>query len=204
MSEHYYVKDPQAAHDRRSLTVRLGGEEYLFETDAGVFGKRRLDPGTRLLLESVALPAEGSILDLGCGWGAIGTVVARRSPGCRVYLVDVNRRAVELARLNLERNGVRNAEAVEGDALEPFPGALFDLILTNPPVRAGKDLIYRMIEEVAAHLRTGGRFAAVIGNKQGADSYRAKVREVFGNSADVGKGGVYRVIQAAKEASAER
>lgn len=203
MGEHYFSREPEAGHDRRWLVVTLDGEEFTFETDAGVFGKRRLDPGTRLLLESVALPESGVILDLGCGWGAIGTVVARRAPGCRVYLVDINRRAVELARRNLERNGVGNAEAVAGDGLEPFRDTRFDLILTNPPVRAGKGVIYRLIDEAAEHLRPGGRYVAVVGNKQGADSYRARVREVFGNSRDIGKGGGYRVIQAVRD-SAEK
>ncbi len=198
MGEHYYTSDPQTGHDRRQLAVSVGGESFAFETDAGVFGKRRLDPGTRLLLESVPLPGEGAILDLGCGWGAIGTVVARRAPGCRVYLVDINRRAVDLARLNLERNGVRNAVALVGDGLAPVAELRFDLILTNPPVRAGKAVIYRMVEEAAAHLVPGGRFAAVVGNKQGAASYRNKVREVFGEARELAKGGGYRVIQAVK------
>ena len=184
------------AHDLRRFTVRIGDKEFTFETDAGVFGKRRLDPGTRLLLESVALPSAGAVLDLGCGWGAIGTVVGARAPACRVYLVDLNRRAVELARKNLALNGVTNGEVREGDGFAPLSGLRFDLILTNPPVRAGKAVLYRLLEEAAAHLVPGGRFVAVIGNKQGADSYRNKVREVFGNAADIGKGGGYRVIQA--------
>ncbi|MGE5507567.1 MAG: class I SAM-dependent methyltransferase [Chitinophagales bacterium] len=195
MGEHYYSSDPQAAHDPRELTVTFEGETFSFTTDAGVFGKRRLDPGTRLLLESVVPPESGKVLDLGCGWGAIGTIIARRAPGCRVVLTDINRRAVDLARENLARNGVRNAEVRQGDALAPVAGEEFDLILTNPPVRAGKAVIHSMIEAAAQRLKAGGRFVAVVGNKQGADSYREKVRQVFGNATDLGKGGGYRVIQ---------
>lgn len=195
MAEHYYTRDPQVAHDQHELPVTLDGETFTFTTDAGVFGKRRLDPGTRLLLESVEPPATGQVLDLGCGWGAIGTVIARRAPGCRVVMVDINRRAVELARANLARNGVHNAEVREGDGLAPVEAERFALILTNPPVRAGKTVIYGMIEAAAAHLVPGGRFVAVVGNKQGADSYRERVRQVFGNATDLGKGGGYRVIQ---------
>jgi 16S rRNA (guanine1207-N2)-methyltransferase len=88
--------------------------------------------------------------------------------------------------------------------LAPVTGLRFDLILTNPPIRAGKAVVHRLMAEAAAHLAPGGRFAAVVGNKQGADSYRAKVREVFGNAADVGKGGGYRVIEAVKEAGGEK
>lgn len=204
MVDHYYTSDPEVAHDRRRFSVSLGGREYVFTTDAGVFGKHRLDPGTRLLLASVSLPEEGAILDLGCGWGAIGTVVAASAPCCRVYLVDINRRAVELARENLQRNGVENAEVREGDGLAPVAGLHFDLILTNPPVRAGKSVIYRMIEEAVAHLSPAGRFVAVVGNKQGADSYREKVRAVFGDARDIGKGGGYRVIQGTKGEGGER
>ena len=200
MGEHYYSAHPDAPHDFRELTVTVSGETFTFLTDAGVFGKRRLDPGTRLLLESVALPERGTVLDLGCGWGAIGVVVARRAPGCQVYLVDINRRAVELARVNCRRNGVGNAVVLEGDALAPVADVRFDLILSNPPVRAGKKVLYRMVEEAAAHLVPGGRFVAVVGNKQGAGSYREKVRAVFGQAVDLAKGGGYRVIQGVKGA----
>ncbi|MGE5552571.1 MAG: class I SAM-dependent methyltransferase [Betaproteobacteria bacterium] len=204
MGEHYYASDPQTGHERRELVVEVTGERLVFVTDAGVFGKRRLDPGTRLLLESVELPQAGMILDLGCGWGAIGAVVARRAPGCWVYLVDINQRAVELARFNLERNGITNAVALAGDGLAPVDGLRFDLVLTNPPIRAGKAVIYRLMAEAAAHLNPGGRFVAVVGNKQGADSYRAKVREVFGEARDLAKGSGYRVIQGVKGASGKR
>jgi 16S rRNA (guanine1207-N2)-methyltransferase len=203
MGEHYYTSAPQATHDRRELAVAVAGERFRFVTDASVFSKCRLDPGTRLLLENVAWPEAGLLLDLGCGWGAIGVVAARRAPGCRVYLVDVNERAVELARANLERNDLGNAVALAGDGLAPVGGLRFELILTNPPIRAGKAVIYRLMEEAAAHLLPGGRFVAVVGKKQGADSYRTKIREVFGNATDLAKGGGYRVIQAVKEAVGE-
>ena len=106
MSGMYYDRQPQSASKEVGCVFSYHGTQLRFQTDAGVFSKGELDQGTRLLLD--ALPAlRGDVLDLGCGWGAIGIAVARLCPEARVTMVDVNLRALDLARRNAEANGVQ-------------------------------------------------------------------------------------------------
>ena len=113
MTEHYYTENPNSAHDERQVTLRALGNELAFTTDAGVFSRDGLDRGTEALLD--ALPElAGRVLDLGCGWGAVGVALAKRYPALEVVMTDINQRAVALARRNLRENGVA-ATVVHGD-----------------------------------------------------------------------------------------
>jgi len=199
MSEHYFSAQPQAARRPRTVTVALRGREYVFVTDAGVFSRGRVDKGTRLLIEHLPLPAAGPVLDLGCGYGPVGVVVAAESPAARVLMVDVNERAVALARENLARNGIGNASAVVGDGFGPAAGRKFSLIVSNPPIRAGKRVVYRWVEEAYRHLEPGGRLLMVARTSQGARSLAQHMAAVFGNVREVAKGGGYRVLEAVRE-----
>lgn len=198
MSEHYFSAQPQAARRPRTVTVALRGREYVFVTDAGVFSRGRVDKGTRLLIEHLPLPAAGPVLDLGCGYGPVGVVVAAESPAARVLMVDVNERAVELARANLRRNGIDNAEAVAGDGFAAAGGRRFSLIASNPPIRAGKRVVYAWVEEARRRLLPGGRLVMVARTSQGAKSLARKMEEVFGNVSELAKGSGYRVLQAVR------
>ena len=150
MTEHYYTNNPDLAHDEHPVTFIALGNEITCTTDAGVFSRDGLDMGTRILLE--ALPAlRGRVLDLGCGWGPVGVAVGKKYPDAEIVMSDVNRRAVDLARRNLAANGIKNAAAVCGDGLEAVTGA-FDAILLNPPIRAGKAVIYRLFADSAKQL----------------------------------------------------
>ena len=123
-------------------------------TDAGVFSPGRLDPGTRLLLEeSPAPPASGDLLDLGCGYGPVACVLAKRSPGATVWAVDVNERALELCARNARAAGLENVRCVTpGDASLP---ARFAAIWSNPPVRIGKDALHALLGQWLARLGPG-------------------------------------------------
>ena len=143
MSEHYYTENPRSAHDERQIEVKALGRTLRFTTDAGVFSRDGLDRGTEVLLN--ALPElEGRVLDLGCGWGAVGVSLGAKDPGLEIVMTDLNARAVELARRNLLQNGVR-AEVLQGDGFAPVTGT-FDAIVTNPPIRAGKAVIYGLFD----------------------------------------------------------
>ncbi len=172
--------------------------EYVFRSDAGVFSRRHVDPGTKLLIESVELHPGETVLDMGCGYGAVGVAVARMVPGGRVYMVDVNRRAVELTGVNLKLNRIPNAEVRQGDGFEPVSELMFDAVLMNPPVRSGKEVVYRLVEESLWHLKPGGALYVVIRTRQGAGSMRQKIQEMFNNSEDVEIKGGYRVIRGVK------
>ena len=169
-SQHYFTAQPESKTDEREITASLRGKSYRFVTDAGVFSKGHVDEGTRLLIETVEFPASGLICDLGCGYGPIGLVAADQSPACMVHLVDVNARAVALAERNLELNNVTNAEVFLGDGFAPLPAGNYHLILTNPPIRAGKKVVYPLVEEAYQRLEPGGRLCLVIRTKQGAKS----------------------------------
>ena len=112
--DHYFSPQPQADHRYQRFQEELRGREFTFITDEGVFSKKRVDPGTRLLIESIAVPEEGSFLDLGCGYGPIGIVLGSLAPQAVIHMVDVNSRAVELARRNLGENGITNARIGAG------------------------------------------------------------------------------------------
>lgn len=168
MSEQYFAKKPGCESRPVTFEAECLGTRASFETDAGVFSKGELDEGTRILLEALP-PLHGRVLDLGCGWGAVGVLLGKKYPEASLLLADINERAVALAARNLLRNGVKNARAVESDIYEGVDGA-FDFILTNPPIRAGKAVIYQMFDGAQAHLLPGGRLYVVIRKQQGAPS----------------------------------
>lgn len=197
MSEHYFTGQPQATSDPAEFTVVLRGREFRFRTDASVFSKDRVDFGSRLLIDTVTLQSDDVVLDLGCGWGPIGVVAAAFVPKGKTYLVDVNERAVGLAQYNLVHNGLAGrAEVRLGDGTAPVQGIAFTKVLLNPPVRAGKAVIYRLVDEAYAALAPGGSIWVVIQNKQGAPSMAAKLRATFGNCLDVERKAGYRILTA--------
>lgn len=194
MPEHYYTASPASKHDERRLTVRALGVELAFTTDAGVFSRDGLDAGTRALLEALP-PLSGRVLDLGCGWGALGGVLAKVYPQARFVLSDINARAVELARRNLRENGLGNAEAVCGDGFAAVEGK-FDWILTNPPIRAGKQVIYALFAQAKDFLAPGGTLALVIRTQQGAKSAERYLQGLYQSVKTLDISGGFRVLAA--------
>ena len=193
MSEHYYTENPLSAHDERQLRLTALGNALVFTTDAGVFSRDGLDRGTEVLLEALP-PLSGRVLDLGCGWGAVGVALGKRYPALEIVMTDINRRAVELARRNLAANGVR-AEAVQGDGFSAVEGA-FDAIITKPPIRAGKAVIYGLFAEARAHLLPGGALYVVIRKQQGAPSALKYLKEAYARAEIIDRGSGFHVIRA--------
>ena len=199
MSQHYYSKNPQTKSNPREWTDVLRGEKFRFQTDAGVFSKSEVDFGSRLLIETfVEAEIDGPVLDVGCGYGPIGMAVAKAFPHKQVHMVDVNTRAIELAKTNVEKNDVSNVQIYESDGLNAVEASDFSAILTNPPIRAGKDTIFRFYEEAAEKLATGGSLWVVIQKKQGASSTQVKLEELFGEVRIVDKKKGYFIFEARK------
>ncbi len=193
MSDHYYTESPTSEHDERVVRLTALGNELTFTTDAGVFSRDGLDRGTEALLN--ALPAlSGRVLDLGCGWGAVGVALGKQYPALDIVMTDINRRAVELSRRNLAQNGVR-AEVVQGDGFASVTGA-FDAILTNPPIRAGKAVIYGLFADARAHLKPGGALYIVIRKQQGAPSALKYLRGIYAEAEVIDRSGGFHVIRA--------
>lgn len=197
---HYFSPKPTSPSRRRWVRVAVGGRVLQFATDRQVFSYRAVDRGTRLLLDALEVGRADEVLDVGCGYGVVGIVAAARAPEGRAVLVDVNERAVALSRENARRNGLRNVEVLEGDLYGPVGGRRFDVVATNPPIRAGRAVVRALVEGAREHLRPGGRFYLVARTAQGARTLGRLVGEVFGNVEEVARGGGYRVYRAVREA----
>ena len=166
MSEHYYTQNPTSLSNEREFKLSFMDAEYRFIYDNGVFSKGELDEGTALMLEAID-EVHGEVLDLGCGWGAVGTILGKRFEDARITMSDINERALDLSRKNLAMNGVKNARVVFSDGFDNIEST-FDFIITNPPIRAGKQVIYSMFDEAIKRLNTNGKLILVIRKQQGA------------------------------------
>ena len=193
MNDHYYTADPQSEHRYASADYAYRGIKLRFLTDAGVFSRGEVDFGTDVLLRALPEDMAGRVLDLGCGWGAVGVSVGKRYPGCEIVMTDVNVRAADLATENARANGV-TAETVIGDGLENAKG-YFDYILTNPPIRAGKQKIYALFADCGKRLKKEGKLYLVIRKQQGAESALKYLRGIFIEAEVVEKSGGFWVIR---------
>ncbi|HHW09216.1 MAG TPA: class I SAM-dependent methyltransferase [Firmicutes bacterium] len=196
MSEHYFTSRPAAAHRRQVVEFRLGDVHMALVTDTGVFSRRKVDKGTRLLLATVPPPPAGDILDLGCGYGVIGLYYAKIRPECRVHLLDVNERAVALAAENAARLGLANVRVYQGADLRPVAGCVFRLIVTNPPIRAGRSQVLALLAEARQHLAPDGVLAFVVRTNQGAKTLAEAVQAYYREVEEVGRGSGYRIYLA--------
>src|SRR5438093_1507718 len=194
----YFETRPASARRPARITVTIRGRPFLLQTDSGVFSREGLDRGTELLLEAIEVGPCESILDLGCGYGIIGIVAARLSEGGRVVLTDVNERAVALANANVNANGIRNAEVRTGDLYQPVADLAFDHILANPPIRAGRVIVDRIVVAAPPRLLEGGSLWLVARTRQGADSIRVRMAKAFGNATIVKRGSGFKVLRSTK------
>ena len=193
MNDHYYSADPNSEHKYQTAEWTYRGHALRFTTDAGVFSKGEVDYGTATLLKALPEEMNGRILDLGCGWGAVGVSLGRAYPDCDIVMSDVNRRALELSEKNAKANGV-SVQIVESDGLENVPGS-FDYIITNPPIRAGKQVIYKMFSDSAEKLTEKGQLYLVIRKQQGAESALKYLKTIFSEVDTIEKSGGFWVIR---------
>lgn len=198
MSEHYFSNRPEAEHDEREFTFDLRGRTFRFVTDAGVFSRDRVDFGSVLLIETMEFSPDARVLDVGCGYGPIGLTAAFLAPSGHVTMIDVNERAVSLAKRNAERNGISNVTILVSDLYEQVRGQTFHVILTNPPIRAGKDTVHRIFTEGYDLLADGGELWVVIQKKQGAPSALKKLQEVYREVEEVERKKGYSIFRAKK------
>ena len=195
MNDHYYTRVPQSESRPVSCVYSYRGVDLFFQTDAGVFSKGEVDTGTRLLLEALPEEMNGDILDLGCGWDVIGISIAKKWPETRVTMADVNTRALDLSRENAKRNRAE-VTCVESDGMAALAGQTFDAVVTNPPIRAGKQVIYKMFADAAKSLKTGGALYLVIRKQQGAESCMKYLQTIYGSVEKLDKSGGFWVLKA--------
>lgn len=169
-SKHYFDADPEVASAPHDIELVLPDVYLKLTTDRGVFSGGKVDSGTRYLLRSHPPISDGvsTILDLGCGYGPIGLVAAKRAPQATVWGVDVNSRAIALATRNAEANNISNARFCE--AADVPPDITFDLLLSNPPIRIGKAALHELMSTWLARVTPGGRAWMVVQKHLGSDS----------------------------------
>ena len=167
-SDHYFTPDPTSPSTPTTHQVQVRKLQLTLAGDRGVFNHGELDWGTRVLIENVQVPTGGVLLDLGCGGGAIAVALAKLRPDAQVWAVDVNERAIEVARRTVKLNELSNVRVVTvGDV----PADLqFDAIWSNPPIRIGKDELHRLLREWLARLTPQGCADLVVHKNLGSDS----------------------------------
>ncbi len=201
MSEHYYTETPLS--DVKIFTIKplIHHHHYHFDTASGVFSYKKIDRGTELLLKLMEIPSEAlKILDMGTGYGVIGIVIAKENPQTHVTMIDINQRAVWVARQNITHNNIANAKVHWGNFYEPIKKELqsYDVILTNPPLALGHKPIIEFLLETPHYLKTDGYFYLVIRTKQGAKKISQKMNAIFKNVELLGIQGGFRVFRSQK------
>ena len=195
----YFDNNEELSHDFHQYSFSLLGEEFSFISDSGVFCKDGLDDGSRLLLETIAKTDLGnSILDMGCGIGPIGLLLAHFDKNRHVTLVDVNRRALDCAKQNAAKLGLSSrVDIFESDVYSNINSS-FSTIVTNPPIRAGKTVTYAMYAGAISHLNEGGQLILVIRKQQGASSCQEYLKTIFKEVEVVKSKKGYRILIAKK------
>ncbi|MGK0552582.1 class I SAM-dependent methyltransferase [Enterococcus faecalis] len=202
MANHYYTENPDSTHHLAQWTFTLQGKIFQFTTDNGVFSKQTVDYGSRVLIEAFEwtnLP-EGRLLDVGCGYGPIGLALASASNRF-VEMIDVNQRAVALAKTNAELNQITNVDVHSSNIYETVHETTYAAIVSNPPIRAGKKVVHEILGGAYPLLTVGGTLTVVIQKKQGAPSAEKKMQAVFGNVEIVTKDKGYYILRSVKEAA---
>lgn len=157
-----------------------------------------MDQGTSILLDALKeFPFTGDVLDMGCGYGVIGIVLAKTHPNIHVTACDINARAVELTKINAEKNQV-SLEVKESNGFESIPGK-YDAILMNPPIRTGKENVYQLFDGAYQHLKQDGKFFCVIRKQQGAPSAQKKLLELYQNCEIQAKSKGYWVLECTRK-----
>lgn len=194
---HYFENDDSVISEPATITYDFQGKHLTYTTDHGVFSRQRLDFGSRVLMDSVDIGDARSMLDVGCGYGTMGIALKSVHENLQVLMTDVNKRAISLAKENIKCNNLEGIDVIESDVYENVHDR-YDLVISNPPIRAGKKVVSAIISGSYDHLNKGGRLVIVIQKKQGAPSAKKLMEEIFGNATVIKKDKGYYILQSYK------
>lgn len=198
--KHYYTNNEDLESSPEQFIYHYRGKELTFISDNGVFSKKIIDYGSRVLLDTINIDAsKKSLLDVGCGYGTFGVSLKSAYPFLRVEMVDVNERAIDLAKKNIQNNNL-DAKVYLSSVYDNVTGK-YDLIVTNPPIRAGKEIVTRILVESKEHLNDDGEIWVVIQKKQGAPSAKKNLEAVFRNVTIEKKDKGYYILKAVNRIS---
>ena len=199
---HYYDKTPEVESNTSQFSYTHHQTTLLLTTDAGVFSKGKIDFGSDLLVQTFlkAHPPgpKKKVVDVGCGYGPIGLMIAKVAPHDAVTLLDVNQRALALAEKNRIDNQIDNATIMESDGLSNVADQSMNYVVTNPPIRAGKQVVHRILEDAHTKLSNNGMLYVVIQKKQGMPSAKAKMEVIFGNVEVAAKSKGYYILRSTR------
>lgn len=198
----YFATNPTTDHDEHTIHYQINGTTLHFKTDAGVFSKMRVDYGSGVLIKNMAqlIFPPRNILDVGTGYGPLGLFAAQFWPEQTVEMVDVNERGLNLARQNAEMNNIKNVKIYQSDVYDQIASdKKFGLIVTNPPIRAGKAVVSNILAGAKNHLVQNGQLLVVIQKKQGEPSAHKLLKDTFGNCTILARDKGYYILQAVND-----
>ena len=165
---HYFSEKPNSSSNERLIEAILRNKKFIFKTDSGIFSPKKVDKGTKILIETLELDKNDNVLDVGCGYGAIGIAIADEVNS--LTMTDINRRALKLAEENLKINNLnnKNISIVQGNIYEGVNDKKYTKIISNPPIKAGKEVIHKIIKDGKELLQDNGSIWVVIQTKHGA------------------------------------
>jgi 16S rRNA (guanine1207-N2)-methyltransferase len=198
VSYQYFDNVENQKNELKEIEYEYFGNKLKFITNVGVFSKSGIDYGTQVLLRTIDFnTTQKRILDVGCGYGAIGISISSRYKDTLVTMIDINKRAVELTLKNIAINNISNAEALVSDLYQNVVDK-FDVIVSNPPIRAGKHIVHSILEGAFERLNDRGELIVVIQKKQGAPSAMKKMEQLFQNVEIVRRDAGYHILKSIK------
>lgn len=198
MSNQYFENNPNLKSNQVEMTYYIKGKTMHFLTDNGVFSKKRVDFGSSLLIKTLPEMGEKKILDVGCGYGPIGLTIAKMNPKSKVHMIDINERAIELAFKNKMLNAVENVEIFVSNIYENVHQN-YNIIVTNPPIRAGKKVVWDITLGAIEYLDFQGEMWCVIQKKQGAESLLKGLKMTYTHVEVVEKENGYWIIKTSRK-----
>lgn len=198
MSNQYFENNENLKSNIQTIKYYFKKNTLLFDTDNGVFSKGGIDYGSNVLLQTLPnFEGNLNVLDVGCGYGTMGLTLAKKYPDLTIDMVDVNLRAIELSKSNALKNDIHNVNIYESSCYQNVDKT-FDVIISNPPIRAGKKIVFEILSGAVEHLNDNGELWIVIQKKQGAESSLKYLKTLFDSVEVVNKDGGYWIMKSRK------